>query len=920
MREEESSRYLSPLVKQDLAKLDTDGDTRRIAIKSLKLFVEQLDSSTLPRFISQIAESRESGGTRSYAISLYEEVARVHGKLVIPHISKVVGSLVRSSSASGSFPQLQLACARVTAALARYGIDSGTSQEDAEKIMQEICAPLTDALAGKLEPVAANAAACIHALVETEQWKYTHEEVVHEVCQRTTVALSEKPTRTAAHMQLACILASANPDTLSIYGASLLRAGEDTLKVPANSWQLRKAAAKLLQSVLTILDKETLETELQSALHALDTCRLDKMPHVRAAVSEALHTAKMLASGNTVHKSLGTAASPVRKSPDRNDRSLWSEIPVSPISKRDSSPRAPMSPIGAGTISPRAPMSPIRAGTISPRAASPSLRTASPTSQGSRRHSYSSASTSASDSVPIPSSRSNGRSKAKRAPIYPPRGSTYAHSPRSAGTPGTSPSSSTTTVEECESPSRRLVIAKENVRSRGTKVNGFHSEEYQAGHGEKYLRPRTSVTSSAFTPLLPNQLGVGVQKLKRVQDSKNVGTDVPFPDQRLSDRLDDIAKHNEDFEQAQLLGGFENARQARLSLPRLKLGAINSQTGMMNNDANFEVEKREVFTSGTPIRQNSAPAGAEMKSGQSRGHGQPTLPTQRHNTLAHLGVNLEDEKTKSLAASKDFLPFVPPTRLVRSLSSLSNPESLKGSLFEQDMKLSQDDLLRSMNADGAEMDLETSSEAGWSVRDNPIASEESYRSDSSDEEMNHRRYGDDFPRLRKVGSLDSSPREIHMIIPEPKTSRSFNDGATLDPSGRARNPEAADDVAEHLCSCVSGDRTFSISRTKSGGGLSNLLHKDEIKRDGVCSACACKLCVNDSSEHCRDTLGESKPDSPAPKEIRGFQPIRMVWRRLRWCTEAALGGSLFLVLALPLAMVLGKALNGSREYEGLLPT
>lgn len=54
MREEESSRYLSPLVKQDLAKLDTDGDTRRVAVKSLKLFVEQLDSSTLPRFVSQV--------------------------------------------------------------------------------------------------------------------------------------------------------------------------------------------------------------------------------------------------------------------------------------------------------------------------------------------------------------------------------------------------------------------------------------------------------------------------------------------------------------------------------------------------------------------------------------------------------------------------------------------------------------------------------------------------------------------------------------------------------------------------------------------------------------------------------------------------------------------------------------------------
>lgn len=54
MREEDSSRYLGSLVKQDLAKLDTDGDTRRVAMKSLKLLVEQLDSSTLPRFISQV--------------------------------------------------------------------------------------------------------------------------------------------------------------------------------------------------------------------------------------------------------------------------------------------------------------------------------------------------------------------------------------------------------------------------------------------------------------------------------------------------------------------------------------------------------------------------------------------------------------------------------------------------------------------------------------------------------------------------------------------------------------------------------------------------------------------------------------------------------------------------------------------------
>lgn len=187
-------------------------------------------------------------------------------------------------------------------------------------------------------------------------------------------------------------------------------------------------------------------------LQALDSCRLDKMPHVRAAVSDALHTARMLASGSAAtHKSLGTAASPVRKSSERNDRSPWSSddnrgtSPTAYMNGRADSPSAV-----PNRTSPRAPMSPVRAGTNSSRVVSPNLRAASPTPQQSRGLSRSPVSTSALESVQVHSSRSTTRSKAKRAPIYPPR-----YSPRSTGTPGTSPASSTTTVEECESPSRR---------------------------------------------------------------------------------------------------------------------------------------------------------------------------------------------------------------------------------------------------------------------------------------------------------------------------------------------------------------------------------------------------------------------------------------------------------------------------------
>ncbi|KAG0600652.1 hypothetical protein M758_11G050900 [Ceratodon purpureus] len=870
MREEDGARYLSPLVKQDLAKLDTDGDTRRLAVKSLKLFVEELDASTLPRFITQIAESREPGATRSYAISLYEEVARVHGKLVVPHIPKVMGALVRSSSASGSFPQLQVACARVTASLARYGIDSSTPQEEAEEIMREICTPLIEALSGKLEPVAASAAACIHALAESEKWRYVQEDIVHDVCHRTTVALSEKATRTAAHMQLIRILASVNPDVLSLHGANLLRAGEEILKVNANSWQLRKAAAQLLQSVLTILDKETLETELNPALHALDSCRLDKMPHVRAAVSEALHTAKMLASGNgATHTSFGMAASPIRKT--STDRSSWlhdDHVPMSPASKRGASPRTPMRS---------------RTSKFSSRAASLSPKAASPTSQESRRMSFSPTSTSASEySIQMPSpTRSKGGSRVKRAPLYPARAGTgCVHSPRSSGTPGTSPSSSTTTVEECESPSCRFNINEFNFRSQRTGVNGrVYPEEDEAGHGDSYLRSLAPLSPDALTVLQPTQLDildVEIQKSKEAQVLKDVGTDIT-PPEAMELSITRSIPSELDPRLTQGVGDYDDSWQARLNstsgrvevvLPRLKLGSMSSaeiqhfvslehvsddrthmlkasnislQTGSTQNSevarsdaiqesscddeaavdvAVVEVEKREIFPS-----QSESPFKTET----------PKV-SQKHNynAFAHLNVNSElDEK-------KDFPPLVTPKRLVRSLSNLSIPETRGSPMLEQVMKLSQDDPLVpgmiSTTTDGGVLDAETSSEAGWSVRDNPIASEESYRAESSDDEFDGRgAYESNYPKPSfNVGS--ASPRDIGMISPPSKTACSFDKAATIDPISLVDSHEA--DEGDQPCpSCILAEQTFTSCRMRTpcqavksmqpSTGLSSLLHQNE---------------------------------------------------------------------------------------------
>lgn len=55
MKEDEAGmRHLGPLVKADLANLDADGESRRIALKSLKQFVEQLDTASMSRFLTQV--------------------------------------------------------------------------------------------------------------------------------------------------------------------------------------------------------------------------------------------------------------------------------------------------------------------------------------------------------------------------------------------------------------------------------------------------------------------------------------------------------------------------------------------------------------------------------------------------------------------------------------------------------------------------------------------------------------------------------------------------------------------------------------------------------------------------------------------------------------------------------------------------
>lgn len=299
------------------------------------------------------------------------------------------------------------------------------------------------------------------------------------------------------------------------------------------------------------------------------------------------------------------------------------------------------------------------------------------------------------------------------------------------------------------------------------------------------------------------------------------------------------------------------------------------------------------------------------------------------------------QETESLNEAKDLLPFVTPTELVHSPSSSSIPDP-RGSVTEQDEPLLSTELPTN-DVDAHKLVGETSSEASWSVRDNPIVSERSFRIENSGEETeaHRKRAQDSFPKVHKVGSPDSwSPREIHMILPASEAHLSVGDDTSLDTSNPVDNSDRAccpmTDDADHQSSpsSVLAEQSPTSSKPRTsiqaikdmhGGpnGLSSLLHEDGKSQ----------VCEHKATGQCDDAVVRIKSDCTTPsskkysrrhaKEVKGLRiRLRVIahgWKKLRSCTETALRGTLCVAIALPLAVIVAKSFNGSRDGR-LVPT
>ncbi|KAL5767918.1 hypothetical protein ACOSQ2_014701 [Xanthoceras sorbifolium] len=331
-------RSLSPILRRELANLDKDADSRKSAMKALKLYVKDLDSKAIPLFLAQVSETKENGSVSGeYTISLYEVLARVHGVNIVPQINSIMATIINTlASSAGSFP-LQQACSRVVPAIARYGIDPTTPEDKKRHIIHSLCKPLSDSLLGSQESLTAGAALCLKALVDSDNWRFASDEMVNKVCQNVAGALEEKSTQTNSHIGLVMALAKHNALIVEAYARLLIHSGLRILNGgagEANS-QKRLLAIQMVNFLMKTLDPRSIFSELEFIIEGMEKCQSDQMAYVRGAPLEALQTAKRIVveKGSKFEKSPGSVTGSNFGRRDHNRRrNLWGTGDRSPAS------------------------------------------------------------------------------------------------------------------------------------------------------------------------------------------------------------------------------------------------------------------------------------------------------------------------------------------------------------------------------------------------------------------------------------------------------------------------------------------------------------------------------------------------------------------------------------------------------------
>ncbi|KAJ1442523.1 TOG domain [Sesbania bispinosa] len=272
-----------------------DRDTHQIGLEELERCLQGLTPEAISPFVSCIldTDSEQKSAIRKECVKLMGTLARFYEGLILPHLPKMVASIVKRLKDTDSV--VREACIDTVGVLASKLVNQNQTHAQINKVFLVLVRPIFEALGEQNKYVQSGSAFCLARVIDN-----THHpplSLLQKMLARTVKLLKNphfmaKPALVELNRSIIQAGGAPTENILSTAIASIQEALKDS------DWTTRKAASVALGEI-ALSGASFLASLRASCIHSLESCRFDKVKPVRDAVLQSLKYWKILPGTNT---------------------------------------------------------------------------------------------------------------------------------------------------------------------------------------------------------------------------------------------------------------------------------------------------------------------------------------------------------------------------------------------------------------------------------------------------------------------------------------------------------------------------------------------------------------------------------------------------------------------------------------------
>lgn len=266
-----------------------DRDTYQIGVEELEKIIECLTPDGVSPFLSCIldTDSEQKSAVRKESIRLMGTLANFHDSIVVPHLGKMVASIVKRLKDSDTV--VRDACMDTVGILASK-MSSAACDNENDGVFVVLVRPIFEALGEQNKQVQTGSALCLARVIDSIQ---NPPAVILQKMLARTVNLLKNPHFMAkpALIELnRSIIQSGGVSTHSALSTAMTSIQEG---LKNSDWATRKAACAALGDIASV-GGAFFSAFKSSSIRTLESCRFDKVKPVRDSALQALHMWKRL--------------------------------------------------------------------------------------------------------------------------------------------------------------------------------------------------------------------------------------------------------------------------------------------------------------------------------------------------------------------------------------------------------------------------------------------------------------------------------------------------------------------------------------------------------------------------------------------------------------------------------------------------